>query len=212
MNIDQLIESIRISSKRISPDDLAYLFATGKSELEFRNLIALQMHDSKKSSEVIAREWHRHDLTVLENNKPKVIVEGKSWIHFDAASEAKLKNGNFSIRTGMLNDLKKMHQTQLKYPDVECFASVILFSVDVEKTLKVPLLNAQVTYSNKHKRGSEKYGSTAELVRIGNENLMEMFSEYGSIKQFTIESGRYLGMKVYTNFFLMKPNELMPSL
>ena len=72
MNIDQLIESIRISSKRISPDDLAYLFATGKSELEFRNLIALQMHDSKKSSEVIAREWHRHDLTVLENNKPKV--------------------------------------------------------------------------------------------------------------------------------------------
>lgn len=56
---------------------------------------------------MIAREWHRHDLTVLENNKPKVIVEGKSWIHFDAASEAKLKNGNFSIRTGMLNDLKK---------------------------------------------------------------------------------------------------------
>ena len=209
MNTKKLMDTMRMASRQMPSKDLAYLFATGKSELEFRNQIALHLHKVKIPSQVIAREWKRHDLTILESGVPKVIVEGKSWIHFDATYDAKLRKGDRSILSGMLKDIKKMEDTKSKFPEVDCFISVLLFTVDVSQVDKTALHNAQVTYADQHKRAIKKYESAEGVVQFARSNLKQMLEEYGHVERKSIETGSYLEMPVYVDLFLMQPTQLM---
>jgi len=209
MNTKKLMDTMHMASMQMSSKDLAYLFATGKSELEFRNQIALHLHKIKTPSQVIAREWKRHDLTILESGVPKVIVEGKSWIHFDATYDTKLRQGNRSILSGMLKDIQKMEDTKSKFPEVDCFISVLLFTVDVSQVDKKALHNAQVTYADQHKRAIKKYGSAEGVVQFARSNLKQMLEEYGHVERKSIETDSYLGMPVFVDLFLIQPTQLM---
>lgn len=209
MNTKKLMAAFLESTKQIGAEDLAYLFATGKSELEIRNQLALHMHASRKPHQVVAREWKRHDLTILESGAPKVIIEGKSWIHFDATYDAKLRKGNRSILSGMLKDIQKMKDTQSKFPGVQCFISILLFTVDVSRADKKELHNAQVTYADQHKRAIKKFESVDGVLQFARSNLKQMLEEHGSVQRKSFETGSYLGMPVYVDFFLMQPTKLI---
>ena len=81
---DMMVEALA----HVHRDDLAYLFATGKNELYLRDHLAAYMHRNLGLSEeqFIGREWKKHDLTINNGSHPYAIIEGKSYIHYDAAN------------------------------------------------------------------------------------------------------------------------------
>jgi hypothetical protein len=56
LDIDEIIDSMVSAIGEIPINDLAYLFASGKSELEIRNQIALKWHRENLFGEVVSRE------------------------------------------------------------------------------------------------------------------------------------------------------------
>lgn len=201
---DDLIKLCMKAIHEIHPDDLAYLFATGKSELEIRNQIALYMHRNRGMGQVVSREWNRHDLVVLENGVPKLIMEGKSWIHADAANPKKLNIGEKSISHGMRKDLKKIKETSKKYGEVNAYISFVLFTVDVTVKTKKEIKDASIKYANAHLKAIK-----SKIIDSGGGGgrgaLSEFLHDYGVIKRHPIDVGKYMGCKVAADFFILKP-------
>lgn len=201
---DQLMRFCLDAIHEIRPDDLAYLFATGKSELEIRNQIAMAMHRNRGNNHVIAREWKRHDLAVLENGDPKLIIEGKSWIHADAANPKKLTKGKDSIQSGMLRDLKKIKATAKRFGSINEYLTITIFTVDVSNKTKAEIDAAHIKYARSHKKalGSKSSGIDGS---VGRGALTEMLVNYGIVKREPLNVSNYLDFRVFADFFLLKP-------
>ena len=205
IDADDMMQLMLEAIAEIAPDDLAYLFATGKSELEIRNQIALYMHRNAQSNQVVSREWNRHDLAVLENGRPRIVIEGKSWIHADAADSKKLSKGDKSVAHGLKGDLKKLANTQKLHPNVSTFITMILFTIDLQGCSKDQLKEAHIKYAATHLRGIKKHEDAEELTGHGRGALSAVLNDYGVIKRHPLNVGQYLRYKVEADFFLLQP-------
>jgi len=203
---DSLMDLMIQAIGEIHPDDLAFLFATGKSELEIRNAIALHMHKNAQNNQVVTREWMRHDLAVLEFGQPRLVIEGKSWIHADAADPKKLTQGENSIRHGLHNDLEKLAETQSKFPNVSAYITMILFTVDLQKATSNQLNDSHIKYAGTHLRGIKNHADAEELAGRGRGDLSQFLRDYGVVKRRSLNVGRYLGLPVEADFFLLQPS------
>lgn len=200
-----------IALSEIDPDDLAYLFATGKSELEIRNQIALYMHRNLNPNYIVAREWHRHDLAVLENGKPSILIEGKSWIHADAVNPGKMYSGQNSIVAGLERDIRKMYLTRDTYPEVNLFISMVLFTIDVERSSKSRVLETGIPYADTHRRGIKQHENAIELAGRGRGELSSLLSTYGAVKRDSLKTGYFHEFRVEADFFLLNPEVIFTS-
>ena len=203
-NLDEIIDSMVDAIKEIPVNDLAYLFATGKSELEFRNQVALKWHRERSEDEVVIREWKRHDLVVLNNNRPSLIMEGKHWIHYDAVSPTKLAKGPKSLKKEMEKDIAKIRKTQKRNPQAIGLISALLFTIDVSQKSDVELSHLHIKYGDYHAQGIKKCGNAEELAGRGRSHLRELMQEYGSLKRRPIEVGKYFGMPVEADLHLLQ--------
>lgn len=202
---DSMMSLMTNAISEISADDLAFLFATGKSELEIRNQIALYMHRNLHSNYIVTREWRRHDLAVLENGKPKVLVEGKSWIHADAVNPGKMHSGKNSIVAGLERDIKKMNSTAGGNPEVNQFITVALFTVDVQRASKHRVDEAAIPYAGTHRRAIAQHENAIELAGRGRGALSDLLIRYGSVKRAPLMEGYFHEFRVEADFFLLKP-------
>ena len=209
INPDDLMSLCIQAIHEIDPDDLAFLFATGKSELEIRNQIALHMHRNRSENQVVSREWRRHDLALLENGIPKLIIEGKTWIHADAANPKKLNTGEKSIRHGMLKDLKKIEKTSKTYGKINGYISLVLFTVDVTVKTKKEIKIANIKYADSHFKAIN-----SKMIDSGGGGgrgaLSELLQKYGVVKRHPLEVGEYMGCKVAADFFILQPASRSP--
>lgn len=204
---DELMAHFLDGIHKIEPDDLAFLFATGKSELEIRTQIALHLNRIKGINQTISREWNRHDLAVLEDGLPAIVVEGKSWLHADAVYEKKMMHGEKSIRHGLQEDIRKIIKTADKFPHLVPYITMLNFSIDVRELDDTSFKNADIKYENTHRHGLEKYGSLEDLAGNGRSRISELLSNYGTVKRAPIHVGRYLGMPIEADFYLLHPND-----
>ena len=205
IDADDMMTLMVEAIEEIDPDDLAYLFATGKSELEIRNQIALHMHRNAQANQVVSREWNRHDLVVLENGRPRIVVEGKSWIHADAADPKKLLRGDKSVAQGLKGDLKKMANTSKLHRNVSTFITMVLFTIDLQGCSKDQLKEAHIKYAASHLRGIKKHEDAEELAGGGRGALSQLLNEYGVVKRHPLNVGKYLRFQVEADFFLLQP-------
>ena len=205
IDADEMMKLMVEAIEEIDPDDLAYLFATGKSELEIRNQIALHMHRNSRANQVVSREWNRHDLAVLEYGRPRIVVEGKSWIHADAADPHKLTRGDKSILKGLERDLEKLAETRSKNTDVSTFVTMVLFTIDLEGCSARQLKEAHIKYAGTHLRGIKNHADAEELAGRGRGALSQFLTEYGVVKRHPLNVGQYLRFKVEADFFLLQP-------
>jgi len=205
ISLDSMMDLMLAAISEINPDDLAFLFATGKSELEIRNQIALQLHRNSQGNQIVSREWQRHDLAVLELGIPKILVEGKSWIHADAVSPAKMYAGKNSILAGLEADIKKMINTEENYTNINKFITMILFTVDVQGSPKKRVEDAAITYAASHRRGIESHDKITELSARGRRALSDLLSNYGLNKCASLNIGSFQEFKVVADFFLLRP-------
>jgi hypothetical protein len=191
----------------IESDDMAYLFASGKSELEIRNALTLYLHRNLEPSQHALREWKRHDLAVLDSSgQPMLIIEGKVWSHTDVLTSKKLLVGEKSIKTALENDIQKLADSKKKHPNVRCFITIILFSIDVTGSTADIKSSEIVKYEALHRRGMKKYKSINKLQDEGRAALRDFLDDYGQTMFLPMWSGVYHGMEVSSEVLILEPH------
>ena len=201
---DMMVEALA----HVHRDDLAYLFATGKNELYLRDHLAAYMHRNLGLSEeqFIGREWKKHDLTINNGVHPYAIIEGKSYIHYDAANPKHLEKGKNTIKHDLERDLAKATSTLKralgKGYDCKRIFTAIIFTVEVAKGHDEALGN--ITYAQYHRQGGNKFGSYPVLIQEGRKNLRDLMSRYGNVSSVPLNTGKYKGMQVTADFFAVE--------
>jgi hypothetical protein len=197
------------ASGQLNPDDLAYLFATGKSELFLRDILAANMNRTlglDGRHQYVGREWKSHDLIVNDGLHIRAIIEGKSYIHKDAANTARLLTGEKSIKNDLKRDTEKSFETLQEYLGDKNGAPVIfttvLFTVDLPEDFDHSY--GHITYSKYHLAYIEKFKGANNLIIAGNLALKELFQKYGKVHQVRLNSGTYQGMQVTADFFAVQ--------
>jgi hypothetical protein len=186
---------------------MAYLFATGKSELEIRNALTLYLHRNLEPSQHALREWKRHDLAVLDaSGQPMLIIEGKVWSHTDVLTSKKLLVGEKSIKSALENDIQKLADSKKKYPNVRCFITIILFSIDVTSSTANSNTSEIVKYEALHRRGIAKYETMEKLEDEGRAKLRNLLDKYGESMFLPMWSGIYHGMEVSSEVLILEPD------
>lgn len=191
----------------IDSNDLAYLFATGKNELFLRDHLAVFMnrHLGLVGDEFIGREWNKHDLTINNGHGLYAIIEGKSYIHYDAANPTHLEKGKKSIKRDIERDLEKSKKTLRKSKqssDCKKFFTAIMFTVEIDPTFDESFGN--ITYAKYHRQGGARFGGYDNLVEAGRKNLSRLLAEYGEVSSVHFPTGSYKGMKVHVDFFAVE--------
>jgi hypothetical protein len=188
----------------IDPDDLAFYFASGKSEGLIRDHIATFMHKNLSLSgpEYVTREWKRHDLAVIYEDEPLVLIEGKSWIYHDAYRKSKLLTDKKSILNGALRDAKKLIETKKRHDLTEIYISTILYGIDTSMNHERSKMG--ITYYDSHGQGIKSAGNFHDLNGIGRSNLTQLHQAFGTTRRIPLRAGRYHGMQVEADFFLTR--------
>ena len=205
---DSVTVMMAVALAHVHPDDLAYLFATGKSELYLRDHLAAYMHRNLGLSEeqFIGREWQKHDLSINDGAHPHAIIEGKSYIHYDAANPKHLERGKNTIKHDVERDLAKAHKTFKWAPgkgdDRKVIFTAIIFTVEVTQDHDATIGN--ITYAKYHRQGGNKFGSYPVLIQEGRKNLRELMSRYGNVSSVPLNTGKYKGMQVTADFFAVE--------
>jgi hypothetical protein len=132
-----------------------------------------------------------------------LILEGKSWIHYDAVSPTKLAKGPKSIRKEMEKDIAKIRETQKKYPEAVGLISTLLFTVDGTAYSAREFNKFHVKYGKYHNQGIKKLGSAEELAGMGRSKLRELMDQRGNLRRRPIRVGRYFDMPVEVDLHLM---------
>ena len=196
-----------VTEHKFDSDDMAYLFATGKSELEIRNALSLYVHNSLETSQYALREWKRHDFAVIDDTgSPILIIEGKVWTHSDVVNPRKLKKGNKSIKAALEADLKKLIAAKNKHSDVNCFITMIIFTVDVSSRTTTAKTKDIVKYESLHRLGIKKYGDLGGLTTAAGGKIRELLDEYGEWLYFHMWTGSYHGMRVESELYILEPD------
>ena len=204
-NADFIAKAMNSSLKSVLADDLAYLFATGKNELHLRDLLATHFHNTLnlEGDEFVGREWRKHDLSINRGNTPLVVIEGKSYIHYDAANKVHLEGGKNTIKHDLEKDLAKCHLTNGKSKEeTKMFFTAILFTVEVNEVRDYRFKN--LTYGQYHRQGINKFGSMQALRKAGNTNLQSLMSRYGTTSSIHLPTGQYRGLSVVADFHVLQ--------
>jgi hypothetical protein len=202
IDIDQLAKLAESAFKEESPKDLAFMFATGKSEGYLRDVLGafLNKHLTLESFEHVTREWKKHDLSIMDGNTPLLIIEGKSWISHDAYRLSKLLTDKKSIFNGSYADASKLMETKKKFPHLRAFISTVIYGVNVDEVIDYE--NYNITYADSHAKGILSAGTFDELVETARSHSTLFHVEFGATRRFPLEVGAYHGMQVEADFYL----------
>jgi hypothetical protein len=206
LDLNGLTQMAESAFKEINPNDLAFLFASGKSEGFLRDQLGTYLNRvlDTRSFQHVTREWKKHDLSVMEASKPMVVIEGKSWICHDAFRKTKLLTDKKSIFQGTLNDVKKLVATRDRYPEVSIYVTTVLYGVDTFTVGNFE--NFNITYGSSHHRGITAAGSFSQLVEASRSHATVLHTAFGPTKRFPLEVGSFKGMKIQADFFITEIN------
>ena len=203
-SVDNMRGVISHALAELNQEDMAFLFASGKSELEIRNQIALHLNRELKYPKMVTREWKRHDLVIFDNEKPILVIEGKAWIHADVVSPKKLKVGKTSILHALKADIKKMKETSAKHPRIRQYITIVLSTTDVLDPFAPDEAKRLIKYGSTHKRGLVKFKSLLELQDTANQEMSKLLDKYGNHMWLPIVSSQCNGMRVVADIFILE--------
>ena len=189
---------------------LAYIYATSKSELYARDLLASHINLNHKlpNGYFVGREWKRHDLAIVKDGTPILIVEGKANTHFDAANPHKLRVGDKSMKAAAKKDIKKSQSTLKNYYGDENAVPIIftnlLFGIDLDPNYD--LKSGQIGYAKDFRSAIKKSGDFDSLVIQGRSGLQGLLENFGDVSSIFLECGEYDGMRVVLDFYAVKVN------
>lgn len=203
-DLDDLARMSEDALRLIDPDDLAFYFASGKSEGLIRDHIATFMHKnlSLSGAQYVTREWKRHDLAMISEDQPLILIEGKSWIYHDAYRKSKLLTDKNSILRGALRDATKLIEAKERHHLTEIYISTVLYGVDTSMNHERSKMG--VTYYESHAQGIKSAGNFHDLNGIGRSHLTQLHQAFGTTRRFPLRTGRYHGMQVEADMFITR--------
>jgi hypothetical protein len=201
-DLDDLARMSEDALRLIDPDDLAFYFASGKSEGLIRDHIATFMHKNLSLSgpEYVTREWKRHDLAIIFEDEPLILIESKSWIYHDAYRKNKLLTDKNSILNGALRDAKKLIEARKRHDLTEIYISTVLCGIDTSMNQERSKMG--ITYYDSHTQGIKSAGNFKDLNGIGRSHLTQLHQAFGPTRRFPLRTGRYHGMQVEADMVL----------
>jgi hypothetical protein len=202
LNLNSLTQIAESAFKEVSPSDLAFLFASGKSEGFLRDQLGTYSNRilETRSLQHVTREWKKHDLAVMDASIPMVVIEGKSWICHDAFRKTKLLTDKKSIFQGTLKDVKKLVATRDRYPGASIYVTTVIYGVDTSTVNNFE--NFNITYGDSHHKGIRAAGSFSQLVEASRSHVTVLHTAFGPTKRFPLEVGSFKGMKIQADFFV----------
>jgi hypothetical protein len=201
----QVASLMKEAFAKVDPQSLAYLYATGKSELYARDLLSAHLNtfSDLPQNYFVGREWKRHDMTINNGPRPVLIVEGKSNTHFDAADKGRLLKNKVNMRKSAKDDLKKSEETLKSIYGRRDAAPIVitnlLFGIDLDPAYDLKL--HEIGYAEEFRKAIKKHGGFNAMVDKARTNVNSMLSEFGDVAFTPIECGTYRGMKVVIDFF-----------
>jgi hypothetical protein len=174
-----IVSALQKLSEAFQPDELAYLALTQKVEHAIRDKLAFNLHQklNSNSSLLVCREWFRRDLAIVQDGKPRLILEAKAIYTFDI-----IKSGSqHSFPRQVAEDFGKAAAWELDAPEgcpLETLALVI-----ATHPLSPP--NKKYQHAIKYFGGVTKYSvepATFEEVDAVMQNKMQDFKLLGSIQ------------------------------
>jgi len=205
----QVVSLMKEAFAKVNPQSLAYLYATGKSELYARDLLSSYLNSSPDLPQnyFVGREWKRHDMTINNGPKPVLIVEGKSNTHYDAADIGRLLKNKMNMRKSAKDDLEKSGETLKalygRKDAVPIVLTNLLFGIDLNPAYDLKLY--EIGYADQFRKAIKKHGGFNEMVDKARTNVKNMLSEFGDVAYTSIECGTYRNMKVVIDFFAASP-------
>jgi hypothetical protein len=192
---DALTHALDEIGKEFRPNELAYLATTMKVEAPFRDRLAYQLHlKCEPKGFIIAREWNRIDLAVLDGHgSPVVLVELKAMYTFDA-----LKNVHFFTSATSDDEVK----ARLYAKDGTSVYSLLLVTNVAESVLEQ--FRNVVKYSYGINKAIDAHGTSvlAKATDAINKDLKDSGRTVAACGH--AEGGVAFGLKVSVHYWLVR--------
>jgi hypothetical protein len=104
-----------------------------------------------------------------------------------------------------------MYSTREANPAVNIFISMVLFTVDVQRSTKGRVMESGIPYADTHRRAIKQHENAIELAGRGRGELSNLLSSYGVVKRASLNTGYFHEFKVEADFFLLKPEVIFTS-
>lgn len=173
MNIEQLFER---AIKRVTDDEIFFLYQTGKNELFIRDILALEIiQEIDNSTHRLIREYgsYRNDLALLDPLEPVLVLEAKSWIHSDIVHPTKFEKEDSLVKSLIYKDFLKLDQ----YPKINRYFLTTLFSIDAQH------IDSFTKYGQSHLKGLNDESDLSGLVATASAALIDFLSPFGKVNK-----------------------------
>lgn len=176
------------------PNELAYLALTTKVEHPIRDRLAFRLHQDYDPHFVVAREWHRIDLAVLDpDGTPAGLVELKAMYTFDAFGA--LKHYTHATTADEEKALRLAHHHTSVYS--------LLLATHLDRMVPAKLARA-VKYSAGINRAIVSRGDAAAVHKEAISAISQGLTGRSVVSQGEINGGSAFGIGVSVLYWLVK--------
>jgi hypothetical protein len=182
-------------------DELSYLAVTSKIEIPFRDRLAFLLHrDYSDAGYLVAREWDRVDLVIVEpTGRPETLIELKAAYTFDASQADPWFGPRIS------GDLIKARA--LGGPETDVYARLLVTHVAGKIE---PKYEKVIKYSAGINRAIEKLRSPEYVLAAAEQNLKNIYSSR-IVDHGEGGVGEAFGLKVSLFYWLIREDLLVTS-
>ena len=183
-------------SQKFEQNELAYLSLTSKIEAVLRDKIAFNLHRFYREGYIVAREWKRCDLAILDikSKNPILLIEFKACYSFDLITE-KVSNKYFNAIIKDYNKVENLKSSDTRVLNIlfitcpqniieDEYKSIIKYNTGINKALRLHLKSNQIE-------------------EIGHQLLTEKFT---NIYYSGFSGGKAFNVPVNINFCLINQN------
>lgn len=191
-----ILKHLALVPDSFAPGELAYLALTGKVELPMRDRLAWSLQTDDEW--VIAREWKRMDLALLDKSDltPVAIVQAKLMGLLDAATITP----EFDFRVFIPHDIEKARP--LARPDTELYE--LVFAQHADRPCE-PSWASVIKYRDLYQRRLRAHGTAEVIHDVGLEVLRSALPEFGPVESGCIRAGRCFEIDVMLYWWLIGP-------
>lgn len=191
-----IIDSLKTIDSQFSTNELAYLALTSKIENPIRNRWAFNLHSKLSNEFVVAREWRRTDMAILNASIPKALFELKAMYTFDAALD---QDGISGFINKMEADEKKAKS--LSEPSTDIY--LVLFAT--HPTSIVPIaLNGVVKYRQDINRAIHTFGSGEKVKNVAFDAVERKLHNRRLIAKGILQGGYAFKINTEVLFWVIK--------
>jgi hypothetical protein len=203
-----IIDALNAIGSDFLQNELAYLALTSKVEMPVRDKLAYKLHSNPSCKEIVAREWKRVDIALLEDKSKDLKGNTKAYSWIDntnpkALIELKaMYTGDFNLEKGTNQyiDALKVDSSSMEIIGNEIANYNILLATHIEDEVESPY-PPQIKYPSIANRTA---GNNIEEVINDISGELEEHFEKESITPGVIDAGEAFGLKVKLMFWVIE--------